>query len=194
MKKLFSILSLMILFILGMIFYSCGEEDDNIVTSSPNEKIKINSTNSSGEVTFESTGDEVTIKIVDSSSSKPLQNIEVTYLDEEKFKLFSAYDPSGNYLPSKAIFSHNSRHQIEMGKAGGGIYTISIIKDEETGKAVWEWESKSPAAWAEEVYLDTVDYEENIKIHERVTALIDLMWEGIMYFLAVNFLLVHLIF
>jgi len=59
------------------------------------------------------TGELVEISVVD-ENRRPLEGIQVDFVDGNGFETFVAFDPEAGIPPSMRIFPHNSSHVIEM--------------------------------------------------------------------------------
>lgn len=148
----------------------------------PKTETKTGITNSSGQVSFtdNSTLEQVLISVVDKQGS-PVQNAKTTYWSGDSFRVYLAEDPSGNYLPSLGIYSHNSEHTIETGKMGDSFYKIATIDENSTsiGKVIYTWKDKNGMNFSTYNYYNTVDYNEYLQIKGRNEEVLDLIWKGI---------------
>lgn len=145
-------------------------------------------TTDGGRVTFidSSTGEEVSIQVVDDDNGVPIDGIEVTYFDGEGYEVFITYDASDQYLPAIGIYEHNSDHVIETKRSGHGSYQIFAFEDEGTQKAAWKWEHDNHMDWYYYEYDRTIDYEEKMAMQKFLGKLNDFLFNGILYFFAAS--------
>ena len=186
MKKL-SLIMLALMVVLSGVLAGCSRPSSPATTPTPSHssveevEVKDATTDSAGQVSFidNSTGEEVKIKVVDSSQS-PLKNIEVTYSDGEGYEVFTTYDASSEYLPAIGVYAHNSDHIIETKRAGRGSYQIFVFEDEESQKAVWKWKHDNGMDWGSYTYVRTINYEEKVKMQEWLGKLNDFLFGAIL--------------
>ncbi len=168
---------------------ACGSSSSGGDGGGNELEIKTEVTDSNGQTTFidNSTQDVVIVKVVDSYSNSPLQNIEVTYYDGVGYEVFSTYDLSNEYLPSIGIYAHNSTHIIETKKVADGSCVIYVIDDEDTLTVFWKWENENHMNDEWYNYVRTVDYDEMVEIQGQISTLVDIFFKGILYILALEF-------
>jgi uncharacterized protein (TIGR02145 family) len=149
---------------------------------------KSGKTDSEGKVYFtdNSTLERVVIEVTDAHGS-PIPEVGVNFIDGEGYEVFWLRDSSNNYLPTLGIYSHNSTHTIEMSSSEEGIHEIYILDENNPlGDVVWKWRDSEGIGFSTYGYERTINYEEYLGIQERGSEVLDLLWNGVEYFLGIS--------
>jgi len=169
--------------------FGCSEDITGPGNEKPKQEVIVNKskTNTQGKAYFEDSenGNNVIIQVVDiNNNSINKSNLDITYDDCENVEAFFLKDSSGEYLPSKAFFEHNSSHTLKTGKSEDfrGIFHIDTIKNKSRGKLLVEWKGDNGYGWTVHRYLDTFDKDEKLMYTDITGGLVDLVFKGLVYY------------
>ena len=137
-KKLFFILlcSILLFTQLGCPPLKIDEPEHEEPEAPTGFEVKQGTTDTEGVVSFvdNSTGEEVTITVLDATDDSPREGINVIYFDGNGYEAYYLIDSNSVYLPKLQVYPRNSNHVI---KIVDGEYKITKFEDPSIIDAIW---------------------------------------------------------
>ena len=136
-------------------------------------------TNEQGKTSFidNQTQELVPVKVQDSQTKTPINNISIDYLDSKDFKAYYVQDQNKRYLPAVFVDPHNSEKILEVGPVVLKAFINQIIQGEEEHKALYSWKSEVTNAWRDYAYVKTISKDEMLEQRGVEYAIFDIAAE-----------------